>query len=581
MAAELVRETELPDGPDAAALGAMLRDQLGAHWRAALADLERAGLSEQAAIIAALDGPGRQPAARQLAELVGTPTSELRESAGEAAAAIDQLLGITFGGGQATPGFHGIGADTSRGELVRRRAYALAAEGWAPNRAVQRAIEDLSALNTSVTAGLEGLSIEILAESQGIHPSALGRGGLEVESILRRFTRFHDLSDDERDALKDDIRQLRGEHEGYLALRDRFVDLENSAGFIAAASEQEAVDHPTVPAFELNYRQIISRIQQDDAIARSNAFSSIGSALLESERIGEENRAWINAALTGDDSGRREFAADYLAHIGRKIGFNIGEVLSEQALEGYRAFAREDYVSSGRIDPGKPRLSDIRLKEAAQSAATEGGLGIPQELAASILVDISRSISADEDQREALVQYIGRVVTPFDQLAGLRLQEAVMALSVGPDRVAEIPGRFAAFLSDEQLINAAIGRGLDRLNYSSEPRKPAGLDGVDHAVGASGVGLGFVGVATASGPGLLVAAGLGLVASAAGYAMAIDDANDEHNNYLIQMEIYHRVHNPQIRRGGIRRLDKVLRPRPAGNSANNGDGAGGAPQVFR
>lgn len=555
VAAELVRQSEMPDGPDAAALGTMLRDQLGEHWRVALADLERAGLSEQVAIIAGLDGAGQQPAARQLAAMVGTRTSDLRESAGDAAAAIDHLLGITIGGVQGGQGDHAIGADTSRGELVRRRAYALAAEGWAPNRAVQRAIEDLSASNSSQAGGSEELPFETLAESQGIHPSALGSGGAAVRSILERFTRFYDLSDNEQDVLKDDIRRLNGEHEGYSVLRDRFVDLENAFGFFASDSDPEVIEQIPLSVLEFNYMQLVDRNGLDDAISRSNLFSGLGPGLLMSERVGKENRAWINNALTGEDTDRRDFAADYLAHIGRKTGFDIGEVLSENGRDRYFASALERYEAQGRSDPG-PRLpSDIWLEQLAQAAATEGSLGIPQELAATILVDISRMAGDEAEGREALIQYIARVVTPFDRVAGLRMQEAVMATSV---EVGEIPARYASLLSDEQLLDAALARGMNALRYEFKPVRPPGLEGLDHLIGAGGVAVSAVGAATAvagvatapiSGSALLGAAILGLVGSALGYRNAIDDENDEHTKYLIHMEIYRRHQNPETHQG--------------------------------
>ena len=57
---------------------------------------------------------------------------------------------------------------------------------------------------------------------------------------------------------------------------------------------------------------------------------------------------------------------------------------------------------------------------------------------------------------------------------------------------------------------------------------------------------GVVGVATTANPALWIVGGLGLVGSVAGYSSAIDDANEEHNDYLIHMELYHRFQDPQI-----------------------------------
>ncbi len=569
MAAELVRGTELPDGQDAAALGAMLRDQFGEHWRVALADLERAGLSEQVAIIAGLDGAGQQPAARQLAGLVGTRTSDLRESAGDAAAAIDHLLEITIGGG--APGDHAIGADTSRGELVRRRAYALAAEGWAPDSAVQRAIEDLSVANSSQSGGPEELSFEVLAEGQGIHPSALGSGGTAVRSILEHFTRYYDLSDDERDDLKNDIRQLDGENEGYSVLRDRAVDLENASGFFAPDSDRDVIKQIPLTVLELNYGQLVDTNALDDAISRSNLFSGLGPGLLMSEQVGEENKVWINGALTGEDLDRRDFAADYLAHIGRKTGFDIGEVLSEKGRDRYLALAQERYDSSGHPDPAPWRSSDARLHALAKLATAGGIWGVPLEVAASVLVDISRSIDSNDEQRRALIEYISRVVTPFNRTVGQRLEHAVSALRVGTDNVGEIPGQFAFLLSDEQLIEAAAARDGDRLNFFSEPKRPDGLDWMDHVVGAGGVALGAGGAISAGWSIGLPAALLGLTGSTAGYWGAIDDANDELNEYLINMEIYNRFQNSETR-ASIRATEKKIRVPPQGNDDDNDEG---------
>lgn len=547
IAGGLVRETEHPDGLDAAALGAMLRDQFGEHWQVALADLERAGLSEQMAMIAALDRPAQQPAARQLSESVGTPTSELRDTAGDTALAIDHLLGITFGNVPQTTGLDGVGAEASRAELVRRRAYALAAEGLAPHRAVQRAFEDLSVANRSVTAGLDGLSLEVLAESQGIRPTELGEGGARVESILRRLTRFHDLSGDEHDTLKDDIRRLRGNHEGYAALHDRFVALETSAGLLATESEEEAVEHPTVPALELNYRHLIARNLEADPIARSNTFSSIGSALLVSERIGEENREWINAALTSGDPRRRDFAADYLAHVGGLTGFDIGDVLSEAGIETYLALALVRYEERDHPDVGRYRSSDTRLEALAEFATTEGGWGVPSRLASRLLIDINRSIDSTDEQREALIEFISQVVTPFNRVVGQRLQQAVVALGASAENVGEVPGRFAFLLSDDQLVEAAVARGMDRLNFNSEPLRPEGLDWLDHVIGGGGVALGVGGTLAATGPFSLVAGLLGLRGSTIGYGQALNDADEELNEYLINMELYYRFQGLRTR----------------------------------
>ena len=544
MAAELVRQSELPDGPDAAALGTMLRDQLGEHWRVALADLERAGLSEQAAIIAGLDRPGQQPAARQLAGLVGTRTSDLRQSAGDAAAAIDHLLGIAIGGAQGAPGDHAIGADTSRGELVRRRAYALAAEGWATNRAVQRAIEDLSAANSSQSGGPEELSFEVLAESQGIHPSALGSGGAAVRSILERFTRYYDLSDIQRDDLNNDIRQLDGEKEGYSVLRDRAVDLENAAGFFAPA--EEPVGPETVPSpFEQAFEDFLASDGAGEPAALEEVFSRLRGDLLLARPSTFDNRTWVNDALTGDDPRRRDFAARFLGDAVN--GVALRHILSEPpARARYVEYWRDEYRSNYPPAADTTQSPVSAVDRVAHAVDAMGGLGIPREVVEGILVDISQTIDADGTQRDHLIRHISQVVSPFDWNAGLYLQQAVWALSVGADRVGEIPGRFAALLSDELLIKAALARGFGRLNYSTEPQRPPGLDAADHAIGGGGTALAAAGVFMASGPWGLAAAGLGFLASGAGYANAIDDANDEHNDYLIQKEIFDRFQDPEI-----------------------------------
>lgn len=288
-----------------------------------------------------------------------------------------------------------------------------------------------------------------------------------------------------------------------------------------------------------------------------------------SEQVGEENRAWINDALTGEDLDRRDFAADYLAHIGRKTGFDIGEVLSEKGRDRYLALAQERYEAAGHPDPGPRRSSDARLDALAAFATTEGNWGVPPEIAASVLVDISRSIDSNDEQREALNEYISRVVTPFNRTVGQRLEHAVSALRAGRENIGEIPGQFAFLLSDEQLIEAAVARGGDRLNYFSEPIRPEGLDWIDHVIGIGGVGLGAGGVISAGVSVALPAALLGLGGSAGGYAMAINDANEEHNEYLINMEIYSRFQNPG-NRASIRAFEKKIRVPFPGN--NNGEG---------
>ena len=157
-----------------------------------------------------------------------------------------------------------------------------------------------------------------------------------------------------------------------------------------------------------------------------------------------------------------------------------------------------------------------------------------------LLVDVNRSIDGTDEQREALIEYISRVVTPFDRVVGQRLQQAVIALRAGSENIGGFPGRFAFLLSDDQLVEAAVARGMDRLNFNSEPPRPDGLDWLDHAMGGGGVVLSAGAALTPVGWVSLSAGLLGLAGSTAGYRQAIDDTNDELNAYLINMELYYR-----------------------------------------
>ncbi len=586
MAAELVRGTELPDGQDAAALGAMLRDQFGEHWRVALADLERAGLSEQVAIIAALDRPGQQPAARQLSEAVGTPTSELREAAGDSAKFIDQLLGITLGGSQATPDLQGVDAYTSRGELVRRRAYALAAEGWAPGRAVQRAIEDLSAATVPEAAGSDGRSLAALAETQGIHPSVLGEGGAAVESILESFTRFGDLTDNQRMVLREDIQKLRGGHQAYPALRDRFVDLENAVGLFDPP-ELTAVPEPAVSPFEAFFEDFIAAGGVAGVDGRPDPFVGLKRELFLARRqTGDVNRLWIDDAMSGTDVQRMEFAALFLADIGGTGGIQLQDILSVPAQENYIAFWNERFALADRIEFGPRRPADARLASVARSAPDIANWVLPTDMVGDLLLEISRSSAATDSQRRALIDHIDRVVTPFSAGVGAHLRQAVGALDVGKDEngnddFGEVPARFAYLLSHEHFVGAALSRGIvipDRSNPRAPAPPPNLLDDPNFIINASGAGFGAVGFGAAllagATPAGWVLAGGGALVAGVGLKGSIDDNDDAHTRYLIQKEFYDRFQDSTVREDLTAYLDSPDREFDPGEDGEDSDGDG-------
>lgn len=576
VAAEMVRDTESPEGPDAAALGAILREQFGEHWQVALSDLERAGLSEQVAIIATLERPDQQPAARQLSAAVGTSTSELRDAAGDAAKFIDQLLGITLGGSQMAPSTQGAGTETSRGELVRRRAYALAAEGWAPGRAVQRALEDLSAVAEPEAGGPDSRSLAALAEIQGIHPSALGDGGPAVETILERLARFAEMTDEERMDLRNDIQELRGGHDAYPALRDRFVDLENAAGLFDPP-ELRTLPEPAVSPFEASFEEFVTAGDAATPLQVDAIFNRLrGQLIVTRGESGGLNRDWVNDALSGADPQRIEFAARFLAETGSAN--SLHDVLSETARNGYLDYWTGRFALEDRVQVGPGRPEDSRLATVAGNAHVIPNWVLAPEFVNDLLVEISRSFDATDSQREALIEHIDRVVTPFDHRVGTHLRQAVRSLRIGKDEqgnddYGEVPARFAYLLSNEQIVNAALSRGIvipDRSNVSVPVPPPDLLSDPDVINNARSAGFGAVGVGAAVLTGATpigwVLAGGGALIAGAGLKGSIDDNNDAHTEYLVHLEFYRRREDLAVSGHLSATLDGLGRSDPAGET---------------
>ncbi|NNG04501.1 MAG: hypothetical protein HKM95_10430 [Inquilinus sp.] len=139
-ATALLAEFNATDRPDPAALGDRLRGWFGDRWVGVLQQLEEVGLPASLAEIAAMDRADQRAARRRLADLIGTPTAELRTAIGEdGAGVVDQRLRNALVA-RTRRGLPTFGGPTDAGmENVRRLSYALVDSGEAPRAAADEA----------------------------------------------------------------------------------------------------------------------------------------------------------------------------------------------------------------------------------------------------------------------------------------------------------------------------------------------------------------------------------------------------------------------------------------------------------
>ncbi len=583
--------------PEPAALGAELRARFGDHWRPVLEDLERAGLPEGLAAIAAMGRPDQQAAAQSLSALVGTPTAELRARIDDSEAeSVDQSLRALA----PAPGLSGLASPEAGVEttLARRRAYELVAAGEDAATATARAAAEIMTRSSAEAAALKRSAprrmaaaakppgdsrsasvidaalpsaadtdrdlamvdeIAALAERLGLDPEFLPPDSERLLGVLRGLDQFDSLTPEQRRGLDGEIRRFQGRPaEFWIPLRKLFWDQSAAARARAAEIEAARIDPDNsnlIPLFQ-EYTDLGPDGRRD---FQRIMFSQIPHSLLRQGRSAPEDIAWLERALLGENKEQREFAATYLEFTGSAVyleteGYvgdeSLQDVLSPAAVEAYLRYWHDPFEEQNPLHEFFGAGFDLRTIEAAKTLTDEWP--VPDDIAVDLLEAIQLSIRSPEDKVEALLAHIDRIVAPLNRELAQGMKSAVEERHAGRNSLDTIPGRYAFLFSNEDLLDAAEARRLLKVDFTQSLDPPPDL--AEHmgvltpagSVVAAGSGAEALVAGVAANPVGAALAAAGLIVAGADLYDAIDDTNEAHTDYLIRREIQRRTRDPRI-----------------------------------
>ena len=595
MAADMVAEFMASEQPDPSGLGAGLRERFGDQWRPVLEDLKRHGLPDGMAAIAAMDRPDQQAAAKDLSTSVGISTADLRGRIAESEAeAVDQALRAAVD----------VEGDASAA-LTKRRAYRLVGSGEDATTAVTMAIAEITANSTTEVAALRQSvpkrlaaaskppaddrsddfieaalpsasevddelamvdEIAALAERLGLDPAFLPPDSEALLGVLRGLDQFESLTEEQQRQVDFGIRRFQSSPiESWLPLRERYWDRRREARLRAAELEAErSAAEPAENALLLENRVEELRNGPEDArLALSRRrIAGMGPQWWTglSDEVRKANIDWLNEAITGGDDLDREFAVKAVLEADQQ-SFDIRQILSDDAMRSYVDFWRSSYEAGPAIDASDQSNSSMRFKDLSDVGRSAHDLPISHEVYRELLARISQVPHASREERKALVEFIGNVVTPFNEVHGLNLQAVVGALSVskedGIPQLIEIPGPFVEFLTTRDLADYHWARGLQRLHRNQEPHEP---DSIWEHIGL----LGFSGAAL-SASSLLTDLSAGSIVGATHTVLDIANTVEEHDrevgDYYTRREVYWRLQLPGSSKVMTAEMDRLY-PRP-------------------
>ncbi len=283
-------------------------------------------------------------------------------------------------------------------------------------------------------------------------------------------------------------------------------------------------------------------------------FSRIPFSLLRLDSDAPENVAWLERALLGEDPDQKAFAAAYLEHTGSALyqdvaGFvgdvPLQEVLSPQALDSYLRYWNEPFSQSFRRQRYSRTFDPEKTVQLAEIYA--GQMPLPHDMAHSIADAIQQSLYRSDRHADMLLQHLDRVAAPLDREFAQRMKSTVEALNEAGGNHETLPGRYAFFLSDEELVDVGKALGLLDKDIRHELDVPGDLAEHIGALTPIGAGLAAKGAVDAVAVGL-AANPVGAALAAAGLTVAgldlynaIDDHNTEHNHFLILQEMQRRL----------------------------------------
>jgi len=285
-------------------------------------------------------------------------------------------------------------------------------------------------------------------------------------------------------------------------------------------------------------------------------FSRIPFSLLGLASDAPENVAWLERALLGEDPDQKEFAAAYLEHTGsvlyqEAVGYAgdvpLQEVLSPEALESYLRYWHEPFSPRFRRQRYSEYFNPEKTVQLAEIYA--GEMPLPHDMAHGIADAIQQSLYRSDRDAEALLEHLDRVVAPLDRAFAERLKSTVEALNASRDNLETLHGRYAYYLSDEELLDVGKALGLLKRDFTQTLDVPDDLAEHLGVLTPFGAGVAVGGAADAVAVGLL-ANPVGATLAAAGLAVAgidiynaINDHDTAHSHYFFRQEVQRRLHD--------------------------------------
>lgn len=164
----------------------------------------------------------------------------------------------------------------------------------------------------------------------------------------------------------------------------------------------------------------------------------------------------------------------------------------------------------------------------------------------------------------AFQQYIRQVATPFSQDLADRLLAAAEAMAVEPGTIArvpggdlvvdpgglgDIPGRYAPYMTDEDLVLAFIATGETKPALTEWPVIPEELMsfGFKRAATMTAISTGRAILGKPRGPWLAALAAAGVASGVHGIYDAVNENRKEHSDYFIFIEMVARNLDPELR----------------------------------